>query len=110
MQVLVDGRPVYNPLLGGVYWKSLPVQIQDIDRIEIVRGPNAVLYGSNAGLGVINVITKKPRGTGGKAEAWGGTQGAVGTAEVMRWFPGTVRAVGRPGGCSPGGTRPGCPA
>ncbi|MBI3596699.1 MAG: TonB-dependent receptor [Nitrospirae bacterium] len=60
MQVLVDGRSVYTGYEGGVVWPQLPVQIQDIDRIEIVRGPNAALYGSNAGLGVINIITKKP--------------------------------------------------
>ncbi|MDD5303164.1 MAG: TonB-dependent receptor [Elusimicrobia bacterium] len=60
MQVLVDGRSVYSPFIGGVYWESLPVQIQDIERIEIVRGPNAALYGSNAGLGVVNIITKAP--------------------------------------------------
>jgi iron complex outermembrane receptor protein len=60
MQVLVDGRSVYSPFLGGVYWQSMPVQIQDIERVEIVRGPNAALYGSNAALGVINIITRKP--------------------------------------------------
>jgi outer membrane receptor protein involved in Fe transport len=82
MQVLVDGRSVYSPFLGGVYWQSLPVQMQDIERIEIARGPNAVLYGSNAGLGVINIITKKPAGAPeAAAEAWGGTQGSVGTSE-----------------------------
>ena len=51
MQVLVDGRSVYSPFLGGVYWASLPVQMQDIERVEIVRGPNAALYGSNSALG-----------------------------------------------------------
>ncbi|HEX4049098.1 MAG TPA: TonB-dependent receptor plug domain-containing protein, partial [Elusimicrobiota bacterium] len=82
MLVLVDGRTVYNPLLGGVYWESLPVQLQDIERIEIVRGPNAVLYGSNAGLGVINIITRKPAATPrAAASAWGGTQGSAGSSE-----------------------------
>jgi iron complex outermembrane receptor protein len=83
MQVLVDGRSVYNPLLGGVYWSSLPVQMQDIERIEIVRGPNAALYGSNAGLGVINILTKKPSsGPAARAAAYGGSQTSAGTAEA----------------------------
>lgn len=60
MQVLIDGRSVYSPMDGGVLWEQLPVQIQDIDRIEIVRGPNAALYGSNSGTGVINIITRRP--------------------------------------------------
>jgi iron complex outermembrane recepter protein len=58
--VLVDGRTSYSSVTGGVFWDELPVQINDIDRIEIIRGPNAALYGSGAGLGVINIITKKP--------------------------------------------------
>ncbi|MFA6004766.1 MAG: TonB-dependent receptor [Elusimicrobiota bacterium] len=60
LQVLVDGRSVYDPIQGGVGWENIPVQIQDIERIEIVRGPNAVLYGSNSALGVINIITRTP--------------------------------------------------
>ncbi|MBI2789287.1 MAG: TonB-dependent receptor [Elusimicrobia bacterium] len=60
MQVLVDGRSVYSPFLGGVYWASLPVQMQDIERVEIVRGPNAALYGSNSALGVVNIVTRRP--------------------------------------------------
>lgn len=58
--LLIDGRSVYLPSRGDIGWERLPVQIQDILRIEIVRGPNAALYGSNAGLGVINIITKRP--------------------------------------------------
>lgn len=61
LQVLIDGRSVYSPVSGGVLWEQIPVQLQDIERIEIVRGPNAALFGSSAGLGVINVITKKAR-------------------------------------------------
>jgi iron complex outermembrane receptor protein len=83
MQVLVDGRSVYNPLLGGVYWSSLPVQMQDIERIEIARGPNAALYGSNAGLGVVNIITKKPSSEPlAQAAAYGGSQNSAGTSEA----------------------------
>ena len=74
LQVLVDGRSVYSPISNGVLWDRLPVQIQDIDRIEIVRGPNAALYGSNAGLGVINIITRKPsKRFAASATALGGT-------------------------------------
>jgi iron complex outermembrane recepter protein len=58
MQVLIDGRSVYNVLWGGVNWHDLPLAIEDIERIEVIRGPNAAAYGSNAFLGVINIITR----------------------------------------------------
>lgn len=57
-QVLIDGRSVYTPILGGVPWVDLPITIDDIERIEVVRGPNAASYGSNSFLGVINIITR----------------------------------------------------
>ncbi|MBU1237344.1 MAG: TonB-dependent receptor [Gammaproteobacteria bacterium] len=60
MQVLIDGRAVYSPgVLGGVDWLALPVTVDEIDRIEIVRGTDAVAYGPNAFLGVINIITRQ---------------------------------------------------
>ena len=73
--VLLDGRSVYDPLSGVTLWERIPVQLQDIERIEIVRGPNAALYGSNAGLGVINIITRRPAAAlAGEATFKGGTQ------------------------------------
>lgn len=73
--VLVDGRAAWSPVSGGVLWQRLPVQIQDIERIEIVRGPNSTLYGSNAGLGVINIITRRPDGqTRGSVGGLAGSQ------------------------------------
>ena len=58
MQVLIDGRSVYTPAFGEVPWASLPISIEDIERIEVVRGANSASYGSNAFLGVVNIITK----------------------------------------------------
>lgn len=60
MQVLIDGRSVYNQMYGGVLWDILPVTIEDVDRIEVIRGPNAAAYGANSFLGVINIVTKDP--------------------------------------------------
>ena len=57
-QVLIDGRSVYSPLLGGVNWSEIPIVMDDIDRIEVIRGPNASTFGSNSFLGVINIITR----------------------------------------------------
>ncbi len=58
MQVLIDGRSIYEPVLGGVNWNNVPVNVDDIERIEVIRGPNASSYGSNSFLAVINIITR----------------------------------------------------
>ncbi|MBF0265569.1 MAG: TonB-dependent receptor, partial [Gammaproteobacteria bacterium] len=57
--VMQDGRTLYDPLFSGVYWDMQDVILENIDRIEIIRGPGASLWGSNAVNGVINIITKK---------------------------------------------------
>lgn len=61
MQVLVDGRSVYIPTHGGVPWSDLGLALEDIERIEVVRGPNAATYGANSFLGVISIITRGAR-------------------------------------------------
>ena len=61
--VLIDGRSVYTPLFSGVYWNVQDVMLEDVDRIEVIRGPGATLWGANAVDGVINVITKKAKAT-----------------------------------------------
>jgi iron complex outermembrane receptor protein len=58
IQVQVDGRSVLIPSFGGVSWSNLPLLIEDIERIEVIRGPNAVTYGTNAFLATINIITR----------------------------------------------------
>ncbi|MDY4174242.1 MAG: TonB-dependent receptor plug domain-containing protein, partial [Bacteroidales bacterium] len=58
--VLIDGRPVNNLTMGAVNFDMLPIDIEDVDRIEVVRGAASALYGSNAVTGVINILTKKP--------------------------------------------------
>jgi iron complex outermembrane receptor protein len=60
LQVLVDGRSVYRPALAQVDWVDIPLALEDIERIEVFRGPNTVSYGANALLGVINIITRHP--------------------------------------------------
>lgn len=59
MQVLIDGRSVYTPAFGGVDWSTLPITVDDIERVEVVRGPNAAAYGSNAFLGTISITTRR---------------------------------------------------
>lgn len=60
MQVLVDGRSVYRPGLAAVDWNDIPLAIEDIERIEVFRGPNTATFGANALMGVINIISTQP--------------------------------------------------
>jgi len=73
--VLIDGRTVYSPLYSGVYWDMQDVLPQDIERIEVISGPGATLWGANAVNGVINIITRGAQETkGGLVSASGGSQ------------------------------------
>jgi iron complex outermembrane receptor protein len=63
--VLIDGRTVYSPLFSGVYWDIQEVVLEDVDRIEVISGPGATMWGANAVNGVINIITKSAAVTQG---------------------------------------------
>lgn len=70
--VMVDGRSVYTPLFSGVYWEALEMPLEDIKRIEVVRGPGGTMWGSNAVNGVINIITMNAEDTQGSTTTVGG--------------------------------------
>ena len=88
LQVLVDGRSVYSPVFGGVDWSNLPLAMDDIERIEIIRGPNAASYGSNSFLSIINIITKHASETTGTFAR--GTRGSNGAKDVYARYGNTT--------------------
>lgn len=70
--VLIDGRTVYTPLFGGVWWTINNVMLEDIDRIEVIRGPGGTIWGADAVNGVINIVTKHSQDTKGSLISTGG--------------------------------------
>lgn len=78
--VLIDGRSVYSPLFSGVFWDTQDVVMADIERIEVISGPGATIWGANAVNGVINIITRRARDTQGRQlVVRGGQDGASGS-------------------------------
>jgi iron complex outermembrane recepter protein len=65
LQVLIDGRSLYTPLFAGVFWREQDLVLEDIEHIEVIRGPGATLWGANAVNGIINIITKEAAETQG---------------------------------------------
>src|SRR5262249_43500497 len=75
LQVMMDGRSLYTPLFSGVFWDVQDTVLEDIDRVEVVRGPGATLWGADAVNGVISISTKSARETqGGLVAALAGTE------------------------------------
>ncbi len=92
MLVMIDGRSVYTPLFAGVYWEVQDTLLEDVERIEIIRGPGGSLWGANAVNGIINVVTKHSRDTQGGSVTVGGGNYEAGFSSF------------RYGGASPFGT------
>ena len=115
--VLVDGQSIYNEEYGGVFWDTEQMPVEDIDRIEVIRGPGAAMWGTNAVHGVINIITKASAETLGgmiSAEAgvsgtpsgvarYGGRIGDKATYRVTGYYAGERRAASSGNGLLPAG-------
>ena len=90
--VLIDGRSVYTPSFSGVYWDHLDVPLENIERIEVIRGPGGTVWGANAMNGVINIITKSSKATqGGELSAGTGTEES---AQGMIQYGGRIGQTG----------------
>jgi len=84
--VMIDNRPVFNNNLGGVFWETVPIDLVEVEQIEIVRGPSAPLFGPNAVSGVINIITRRAK-TKNKVHVC--AMGASPTSPIATAFYGT---------------------
>jgi iron complex outermembrane recepter protein len=97
MLVMIDGRSLYSPIFGGINWDSIDLVMEDIDRIEVIRGPGGSLWGSNAVNGTVNIITRSSQATQGAlisevsasdapvslAARYGGQAGKLGTYRIF---------------------------
>lgn len=70
LQVLIDGRSVYKSAIATVVWDDIGLSLEDVERIEVIRGPNAAVYGANSYLGVINILTKHPEDSQDTQVSW----------------------------------------
>lgn len=93
--VMIDGRSVYTPLFSGVYWQYQDVLAEDLDRIEVVRGPGGALWGANAVNGVINILTKPAEQTQGFLASIGGGNLETAVASVRYGARLSETAAGR---------------
>jgi iron complex outermembrane recepter protein len=115
MLVMIDGRSLYSPIFGGIYWDSIDVVMDDIDRIEVIRGPGGSLWGTNAVNGTVNIITRSSQATQGElfsersasdmpvtlTARYGGAMGTIGTYRVFSKYTdafGNQDAAGRHAG------------
>ncbi len=80
--VMIDGRTVYTPMFSGTYWNREDTPLEDIDRIEVIRGAGAAMWGANAVNGVINIITKSAKDTHGALLTAGGGHQETGFGSV----------------------------
>ncbi|MGA3045694.1 MAG: TonB-dependent receptor [Terracidiphilus sp.] len=97
MLVMIDGRSLYSPIFGGIYWDSISLSMDDIDRIEVIRGPGGSLWGTNAVNGTVNIITRSSQATQGvllrelsssdipmsMVARYGGQVGKIGTYRIF---------------------------
>src|ERR1700688_4231222 len=89
--VLLDGRAVYTPTFAEVFWDTMDVPLEDIERIEVIRGPGGAVWGNNAVNGVINIITKKAQETLGTLVTGGGGSYEQGFGTVQ--YGGTIKGA-----------------